>query len=78
MGNFFCFLFGCLSSTGPWMTNFLLGLPSLLFYVAFALPLNACGALLATSNDNVSLVGVRLTTWGAFATVSLLLVLLVV
>ncbi len=59
------------------MTNFLLGLPPLLFCAALSLPLNACGALLATSNDIVSLVGVRLTTWGAFAAVSLLLVMLV-
>jgi len=33
--------------------------------------------LLATFDDIVSLVGVRLTTWGASTTISLLLVLLV-
>jgi hypothetical protein len=31
MGNFFR-LFGYLSSTSPWMTNFLLGLPPPFFY----------------------------------------------
>jgi hypothetical protein len=39
--------------------------------------LNACGALLTTSNDIVSLVGVRLITWGASTIISLLMVLLV-
>jgi hypothetical protein len=76
MGNFFR-LFGYLSSTSPWMTNFLLGLPPLLFYVAFSIPLSVYGALLATFDDIISLVGVHLTTWGPSPTVSLLLVLLV-
>jgi hypothetical protein len=66
-----------MSSIGPWMTNFLLGLPPLLLCGAFSIPLNACGALLTTSDDIVSLVGVRLITWGASAIISLLMVLLV-
>jgi hypothetical protein len=41
MGNFFRFLLGCMSSTSPWMTNFLLGLPPPFFYVAFSLPFSA-------------------------------------
>jgi len=77
MGNLFRFLFGCLSSIGPHMTNFLLVLPPPLFCVAFSLPLSACGALLATYDDIVSLVGACLITWGAYATISLLLVVLV-
>jgi hypothetical protein len=68
MGNFFYFLLGCLSSAGPWMTNFLLRLPPPLLCDAFSLPLNACGALLATFDDIVSLVGVRLIAWGTSAT----------
>jgi len=67
MGNFFYFLLGCLSSTGPWMTNFLFRLPPPLLCDAF-LPLNACGALLTTFDDIVSLVGVCLIAWGTFAT----------
>jgi hypothetical protein len=59
------------------MTNFLLGLPPLLFCVAFSLPLNACGALLTTFDDIIFLIKVCLTTWGASTTISLLLVLLV-
>ncbi len=66
-----------MSSIGPWMTNFLLGLSPLLLCATFSLPLSACGALLTTSNDIVSLIGVRLTTWGASSIISLLLVLLV-
>jgi len=77
MGDFFHFLFSCMSSTGPWMTNFLLGLPPPLFYVALSLPLSACGALLTTSDDIMFLVRVRLTAWDASTTISLLLVLLV-
>ncbi len=68
MGNFFCFLLSCLSSIGPWMTNFLLGLPPPLLCDAFSLPLNACGALLTTFDDIVSLVGVCLIAWGASTT----------
>ncbi len=37
MGNFFHFLFGCLSSTDPWMTNFILRLPPPLFCATFSL-----------------------------------------
>jgi hypothetical protein len=68
MGNFFYFLLGCLSSIGPWMTNFFLGLPPPLLCDALSLPLNACGALLATFDDIVFLIGVCLIAWGAFAT----------